>query len=194
MRISLDRPLAGLVVAAVTGRPQPGRAVAAPRYAPPTLEAAGALSFERIVDEARLIEVAGILTRALLATDVSNASLVTELDAIVTADVVAWSPTIYATSRAGLIDALLRADDTLNDVIVTISAVDVVAAKVYVEWRLSGGISDPCFVDDDLLVEPNGRRVVSGGVLVVTFRGDRVCEIRCYYDDFALLEQILTAP
>jgi hypothetical protein len=67
----------------------------------------------------------------------------------------------------------------------------VVPPRVYVEWRLTGRFANPCFVVDDLLIEPTGQLVETSGVLVTTFVGGRIGAVHCYYDDLALLEQLL---
>ena len=110
-------------------------------------------------------------------------------------DVVVWSPTVYATSREAAIEALRAPqgdDDALTDVQVWVEAVDVVGTRVYIEWRLAARFTNPCFIDDDLLVEPTGRLVETSGVQVATFREGQLVRVSCYYDDLALLEQIIT--
>ena len=192
LQVSTERPLAGFVVAGATGRPPPRVHPPAIPYAPPSNGVLQATSREPVVDEFRLFEVASVVARAILSNGAATAGQIAELESVVSADVVAWSPTIYATSRDELTAALLRGDDAISDVTVTLSAVDVIVSKVYVEWLLTGRFSSLCFVDDDLLVEPDGRRVVAAGVLVVTVQAGRVSAIRCYHDDVAVLEQILT--
>jgi len=111
------------------------------------------------------------------------------------ADVVVWSPTVFATSREAVVDALRSpkgGDDALTDVQVWVEAVDVVGARVYIEWRLAARFTNPCFIDDDLLVEPTGRLVETSGIQVATFREGQLARVSCYYDDLALLEQIIT--
>ena len=71
--------------------------------------------------------------------------------------------------------------------------IDVADPQVYVEWRLVARFTNPGFVDDNLLIEPTGRLLETAGVLVVTFSGDQVVSAHCYYDDLALLEQLLTS-
>jgi ketosteroid isomerase-like protein len=68
-----------------------------------------------------------------------------------------------------------------------------VSPRVHLEWRLTARFSHPCFVDDDLLVEPTGRLVETAGVMVATIDDGMITAAHCYYDDFALLEQIVAA-
>lgn len=44
----------------------------------------------------------------------------------------------------------------------------------------------------DLLVEPTGRLVETAGVLVSTLADGVIISANCYYDDSALLEQLVT--
>lgn len=109
-------------------------------------------------------------------------------------DVVVWSPTIFATSREEVMAALRNLadrDDTLTEVQVMVDAVDVAGQRVYLEWRLTGRFTNPCFVDDDLMIEPTGRLVETSGIQVATFRGGRFTNVHCYYDDLSLLEQLV---
>jgi hypothetical protein len=48
----------------------------------------------------------------------------------------------------------------------------------------------------DTTIEPTGLRVTVRGVTVAEFRGDRICALRQYWDEFAVLEQlgVLTSP
>ena len=191
LKISLDRPVAGLVARARPSDSPHLRPATARRYAPPNRTSAEATSFEPVVDESHRIATAVAVARIMLSGVRTESELANELGATVRSDVVAWSPAMYATSRAELIRQLLGTDDTLTDAIIAFDAIDAVGCQVYLEWRVSGHFSAPCFVDDDLLVEPCGRPIVSAGVLLVTFCDDLVAEIRCYYDEFALVEQIL---
>jgi ketosteroid isomerase-like protein len=78
-------------------------------------------------------------------------------------------------------------------VVITVTHADVVAPRVHLEWRLTARFSHPCFVDDDLLVEPTGRLVETAGVMIATIDDGMITSAHCYYDDFALLEQLVSA-
>jgi hypothetical protein len=192
LQIAFDRPIATFVVNAANGRPP----ALSPRpelpFGPLPLGRVPGTAVERVIDEAHLIEKAGLLTKVLLSDALSAATLVVDIDNLVTTDVRAWSPSLCTTSSAELVEALTTADDTLADVSITICALDVTDSTAYVEWRLVGRFSNPCLLDDDLLVEQTGCSVESSGVLVIRFVDDRAADIHCYYDDLALLEQILT--
>jgi hypothetical protein len=110
-------------------------------------------------------------------------------------DVVMWSPAAHSRSRdvaLAEIAAVTSPAETLSELSLVTTGVDVVLPHVYLEWRLSGRVTGPCFVDDDLLLEPSGRLVELAGVLVTTITDGRVASAHCYYDDVALLEQMIT--
>ena len=45
-------------------------------------------------------------------------------------------------------------------------------------------------VGEDRRIEPSGTRVVLHGVTVAEFDGDKVCSVRQYWDELAVLEQL----
>ena len=109
-----------------------------------------------------------------------------------TEDVMGWSPNLVVRSRAELLMAMLAHDDALTEVEVAIEPVDVIGDKAIAEWVATATFSGPFLVDDDLLVEPNGRRLVMAGVTIAEFRGPQIRAFRSYFDDGAFLEQMLT--
>jgi SnoaL-like polyketide cyclase len=190
---SFDRPLAAFVVNAVYGHPPALSAQSELPYLPPPTGRAQSEPLDHVIDGAHLLEVVRLLTKALLSDAATVAGLTEDIEAAVTSDVMAWSPRLYATSCAELIEALTELDDTVTDVAITIGGLDIVGSTVYVEWQATGRFSNPCLLGDDLLVEPTGRAVESAGVLIVRFSENRAAQIHCYYDDLALIEQLLTA-
>jgi hypothetical protein len=117
-----------------------------------------------------------------------------ELEDWLAPEVVVWSPVHYSSSRAELLVGLHDPsddDDTLSEVVIESTGMDVALPRVYLEWRLTARFSHPCFIDDDLLVEPTGRLVETAGVLVSTLADDVIISAHCYYDDSALLEQLV---
>jgi hypothetical protein len=113
---------------------------------------------------------------------------------VFTVDVSCWSPNILVSSQAELVAAVAACDDALTDVELTVGSVDVVGDKAVAEWVVTGAFSTPFLVDDDLLIEPNGRRLTVAGVTVAEFRGEQIWRIRNYFDDAAFLEQMLVRP
>jgi hypothetical protein len=116
-----------------------------------------------------------------------------ELEDRLAPEVVVWSPVHYSSSRAELLVGLHDPsdDDTLSEVVIESTSMDVALPRVYLEWRLTARFSHPCFIDDDLLVEPTGRLVETAGILVSTLANDVIISAHCYYDDSALLEQLV---
>lgn len=111
---------------------------------------------------------------------------------LVTEDVVAWSPTLAVTSRDELLAALESRDEALTRVDVQVQAIDQIGDKAIAEWHVSADHTGPLIIDEDLLIEPTGRRLHVSGATVAEFEGDRICAFRSYFDDLALLEQALT--
>lgn len=113
---------------------------------------------------------------------------------LVTVDVTGWSPNLFVTSRDDLLAALDRRDDSFTDVEITVQALDQVGDKAIAEWHLAADHTGPLVVDDDLVIEPTGRRLHLSGATIAEFDGERVCAFRSYFDDLALVEQALAAP
>ena len=109
------------------------------------------------------------------------------------ADIVVWTPVSYSRGRAELLESLHEfGSDALTEAAVEIVSADIAGTHAYLEWRLAGRFTEPCFIDDDLLVEPTGRLVEAAGVLVVSFDDEQVASLRCYFDDLGVLEQLVT--
>ena len=133
--------------------------------------------------------VRGDALRALLqATVTGDAAAVRDL---VTEDVVGWSPNMMVESRDQLLTALDVRDDSFTAVEFDLAAIDYVGDKVIAEWRVGADHTGPLFIDDDLAIESTGRRLHLSGVTVAEFDGDRICAFRSYFDDMALIEQVL---
>jgi ketosteroid isomerase-like protein len=109
---------------------------------------------------------------------------------LVTADVTAWSPNVFVTSRDELLAALQR-DDTFSAIEIRVQALDQVGDKAIAEWHVAVDHTGPLAIDDDLVIEPTGRRLHVSGATIAEFDGDRICAFRSYFDDLALVEQAL---
>ena len=184
LEVSPGRPLARLVARAMTDAP-PSRRVSRRPYAPP----AATFTRDRNRVGAPASQVCERILRALLVGDD-----LTALEDRLAPDMVAWSPHLFTMSRDQLLIALHDDElggDTLTEVTVDVTNTDASPPRVYVEWRLTGRFTNPGFIEDDLLLEPTGRLVETAGVLVVAFEDDRVVWVHCYYDDLALLEQLV---
>jgi ketosteroid isomerase-like protein len=112
------------------------------------------------------------------------------LQALFTDDVRAWTPAFSAASLNELVDALDRRDDAFTEIELDVVPLDVGGDFACVEWTVdmthSGTITRP----DERDIEPTGIRVTLHGVTVAEFHGDRICSLRQYWDEFAVLEQL----
>jgi ketosteroid isomerase-like protein len=123
--------------------------------------------------------------RALVSGDTDGvASLFTE-------DVVGWSPVLSVSSLAELQAEVAERDDALSNLEITVDSIDFIGDKAIAEWRVAADHTGPLLIDDDLLVEPTGRHVILAGVIIAEFRGNQIRAFRTYFDDAALLEQML---
>ena len=113
-----------------------------------------------------------------------------ELPDLFTEDVVAWSPTILATSRDELAAALGAQDSAFSDIRASIDSLDLVGNKGFVEFRVTAEFTAPFAVGDDV-IEPTGGEIVLGAALVAEFEGDRIRAYRNYFDELSLLGQLI---
>ncbi|MGZ4704230.1 MAG: nuclear transport factor 2 family protein [Acidimicrobiales bacterium] len=129
-----------------------------------------------------------VLLRALEAAITGDHTIIEE---VFTEDVVAWSPNLSASNRAELEEEFAENDEALSNVVFSVDSVDVIGAKAIAEWRATAEHTGPLLIGDDLLVEPTGRRIVLAGASFAEFRGDKISALRTYFDDAALIEQLL---
>lgn len=188
--VSPRRPLALMIVGAFSGRHPRSARRTSRSYAPPRRAAVGPTDGTGETRTAVEAQCTRILRGLLLGERLD------ELANDLAPDVVVWCPTMYATSRGLVLEALeieSAAGDTMTEVSLSVANFDYVAPHGYLEWRLTGRFTNPCFVDDDLLVEPNGRLLETAGAMVITLASGRAVEVHCYHDDLALLEQMMAA-
>jgi len=131
---------------------------------------------------------AATLRRLLDAAVTGDADSMADL---VTADVTVWSPNLFVTSRDDLLAELERREDTFSGIEIHVQALDQVGDKAIAEWHMAANHTGTLVVDDDLVIEPTGRRLHLSGATVAEFDDDRICAFRSYFDDLALVEQIL---
>jgi ketosteroid isomerase-like protein len=131
-----------------------------------------------------------VLVRALEAAVTGDDST---LDQTFTEDVVGWSPNLAVTSRAELAEEFRDRHDALSNIAIAFDAIYIIGDNAIAEWRISADHTGPIVVDDDLQLEATGRTIVLAGATFAEFRGDQICAFRNYFDDAALLEQLLLA-
>ena len=78
-----------------------------------------------------------------------------------------------------------------SGVVISFDAIYVVGDHAIAEWRVAAEHTGPLVISDDVAIEPTGRHVELAGASFAEFRGDRICAFRSYFDDAALVEQLL---
>jgi ketosteroid isomerase-like protein len=129
-----------------------------------------------------------VLVQALEAAVTGDAG---QLKDVFTDDVVGWSPNLAIASLAELAEEWGERHDALSNIVISVDAVYVVGDTVIAEWRIGADHTGNLVVGDEIEIEPTGRRVVLAGSTFAEFRGDQICAFRNYFDDAALLEQLL---
>jgi predicted ester cyclase len=110
-----------------------------------------------------------------------------------TDDVHSWSPVLNVSSLAELSDAIHDRDESLSNVTVAVRALHSGGNQVMAEWRLDADHTGPFVVADDLTVPATGRHIHIGGATFADFRGDKISAFRSYFDEMALMEQLMGA-
>jgi ketosteroid isomerase-like protein len=129
-----------------------------------------------------------VLQRAVEACVVGDVEALPDL---FTADVSGWSPNMLVGSLDDLREIVAYREDALAGVKLHADAVDVFGNKGLMEYRVSAVFSGSFFVDEEFTIEPNGRELVIGAALVAEFSDGKISTFRNYFDDAALMEQML---
>ena len=108
-------------------------------------------------------------------------------------DVSGWSPNMLVTSLDELTETVADREDALTDVDVEVNSLDVFGNKGFVEYRVRAMFSGPFVIDDNTVIEPNGRELLLGAALVAEFTDGKISAFRNYFDEAALLEQMLAS-
>ena len=130
---------------------------------------------------------AAVLTDALAAVIKGEATKLTDW---FTDDVVGWSPNMLVNNLGELTEIVADREGALSDVDIDVSALDVFGNKGFVEFRITAKFTGPFAVDEDIVIEPNGRELLLGACTVAEFTGDKISAFRTYFDDATLLEQM----
>jgi hypothetical protein len=132
-------------------------------------------------------EAAALLVLALEAAVKGDPITIEE---VFTEDVVGWSPNLSVTSRAELEQELSHRDGALDDVEIDVSIYELGPDHAAAEWVVSARHVGPLELDD-LVVPPSGGGLVLAGATFAELRDGKICAFRHYFDDAALLEQML---
>lgn len=108
-------------------------------------------------------------------------------------DATVWSPNLLAVGLTDLAENLASRENAFSDVDIQIDALDVFANKGFAEFRVAATFSGPFVIEEEVVIEPNGRRLLLGGAAVAEFEKGKIKALRGYFDDATLLEQILAA-
>ena len=113
------------------------------------------------------------------------------LPELFTDDVSGWSPNMLVDSLDELIETVADREDALTDVDVEINSLDVFGNKGYVEYRVRAVFSGPFVIDENAAIDPNGHELLLGAAMVAEFTDGKISAFRNYFDEAALLEQML---
>ena len=106
-------------------------------------------------------------------------------------DVSGWSPNMLVNSLDELTETVADREDSLTDVAVEVNSLDVFGNKGFVEYRVRAVFSGPFVIDENTVIEPNGRELLLGAAMVAEFTDGKISAFRNYFDEAALLEQML---
>ena len=112
------------------------------------------------------------------------------MEELCTDDVRAWTPALSTGSLAELLEELDRRDDAFSSVELEVVPLDVGGDYACVEWSVAMIHTGALTLAGDRRIEPTGIRVTLHGVTVAEFRGERICSVRQYWDEFEVLEQL----
>ena len=134
---------------------------------------------------------ADVLRDAMLAAVTGDQAMI---ERAYTEDVIAWSPVLEIDSRDDLAADLAGRAEAFSDVDLTMDPVDAVGDKLIAEWRLAATHSGLLKLDEELALEPTGRRVELRGVVIAEFEGDRIRSFRQYWNEVELLDGLGLLP
>jgi ketosteroid isomerase-like protein len=114
-----------------------------------------------------------------------------DLETLFTDDVVGWSPYASVSGLAALAGLSALRDVAFSNVVITFRGLDEVGNKAVAEWLVEADHTGPLVLGEDSVLEATGRRVQLPGVTVADFREGKIRSFRTYFDDLALIEQIV---
>jgi hypothetical protein len=141
-----------------------------------------------MTDTAARIEV---LRDALLAAATGDQDMI---ERVYTEDVTGWSPVLEVVSRDDLAADLAGRTGAFSDVDLVLDPVDAVGDKLIAEWRVAATHSGVLALDEELALEPTGRRIQLRGVVIAEFAGDRIRAFRQYWNEVELLDGLGLLP
>jgi len=135
--------------------------------------------------------------RAAVLRDAMHAAVTGDeavIELVYTADVSGWSPVMEVVSRDDLAaDARGRAG-AFSEIDLTLDPVDAVGDKLIAEWLVAVTHTGLLTLDEELALEPTGRRIELRGVVIAEFEGDRIRRFRQYWNEVELLDGLGLLP
>ena len=110
-----------------------------------------------------------------------------------TDDVVGWSPYVTVSGLKAVAALAALREEAFSDMVITFRGLDEVGNKAFAEWLVEADHTGPLVLSDDTALEATGRHVQLPGVTVADFREGKIRSFRTYFDDLALIEQIIGA-
>ncbi len=108
-----------------------------------------------------------------------------------TADASGWSPTLSFSSRGEAEAALREHAASLTVANFSVMRLLKMGPSAFAEWRVEARLATPLLIGDDLLIEPSDAAVVVDGATVVDMCDGLLCVVHTYFDDAALIEQVI---
>ena len=134
---------------------------------------------------------ADVLRDAMLAAVTGDEALI---ERAYTEDVTGWSPVMEVVSRDDLAADLRGRGGVFSDVELILDPVEAVGDKLIAEWQVAATHTGALVLDDDVVVEPTGRRLELRGVLIAEFEGDSIRRFRQYWNEAELLDGLGLLP
>ena len=76
----------------------------------------------------------------------------------------------------------------VGEVQATLDPIDAVGDKLIAEWLVAATHTGLLTLDEELALEPTGRRIELRGVVIAEFEGDRIRRFRQYWNEVELLD------
>jgi ketosteroid isomerase-like protein len=130
---------------------------------------------------------ASTLARALRAGIAGDREAVA---AACTDDIRMWAPALTASSLTELLDALETRDTAFSDMELEITPLDVGGDFACVEWTVRMTHTGALELGGGTTIDATNERVTVNGATIAEFDADRICALRQYWDEFAVLEQL----
>jgi ketosteroid isomerase-like protein len=115
-----------------------------------------------------------------------------DLSTLFTDDVVGWSPYASVSGLAAVLTLSDLRELAISNVVIMFRGLDEVGNKAFAEWVIEADHTGPLVLDEDVVVEATGRRVVLAGATMADFRDGKIRSFRTYFDDLSLIEQIVS--